>query len=220
MRFRVRRLLMAGLLVLTPVSLTGFVLWQLFTWVDGIFAPAVKGVLGVHVPGLGVVVTAALVLLLGALSTNVLGRRLLLVVDTVVHRVPLARTVYSATKGVVDSLARRQADAFKRVVLVEYPREGIFSLGFVTGSARWEEVDERTADVVMVFLPTTPNPTSGFLLVVPRDQIRDLAVSVEEGIRMVISGGLLLPRGPVVAPGASAAGASPAPLPTDLPPAA
>jgi uncharacterized membrane protein len=199
-RAKFRRLLVTGLLILAPVALTVFVLVQLFRWMDGIFAPLVDGILAatferpVHIPGLGLLLTFLVVLLLGWLSTRVAGRRLLRSMEGVIRRIPIAKSVYGATKGILEAVSADQADAFKRVVLVEYPKANLFAIGFVTTGARWGAVDERLADLLLVFVPTTPNPTSGFLLMVPRREAIDVPITVEEGIRMVISGGLLMPQ--------------------------
>jgi uncharacterized membrane protein len=198
-RARLRRLLVTGLLILAPVALTVFVLVKLFQWMDGIFAPLVDGILAatferpVHVPGMGLLLTFLVVLLLGWLSTRVAGRRLLIWMEGLIRKVPVAKSIYGATKGILEAVSQDQAEAFKRVVLVEYPKANLFAIGFVTSGARWGHVNERLADLLLVFVPTTPNPTSGFLLLVPRSEAIDLPLSVEEGIRMVISGGILLP---------------------------
>lgn len=218
-RARFRRVLIGGLLILAPVALTVFVLVQVFKWMDGIFAPLIDRVLAdvlqqdIHVPGLGLLLTFLLVLFLGWLSTNVVGRRVLLLFEALVRRIPVAKSIYGAAKGILEAVSHDQTEAFKRVVLIEYPKANIFALAFVTGGARWGAIDERFADILLVFVPTTPNPTSGFLLLVPRTEAIDLPVSVEEGIRMVISGGILLPHpriaaGPQPEPGA-APGAEP-----------
>lgn len=201
---RLRRKLVAGIVILIPVAVTVFVLAQIFKFMDGIFAPVVSRVLGrilgeaekVHIPGLGMVLTLLLILLLGWLSTNVAGRRLLRSLERVLLRLPVARSIYGATKGILDTVSKDQAEAFKRVVLIEYPRKDLFALAFVTGGARWGRIDERLDDLLLVFLPTSPNPTSGFLLLVPASEAIDLPMSVEEGFRMVISGGILLPAFP------------------------
>lgn len=200
-RGRLRRMLVTGVLILIPVAVTGFVLVQIFRFMDGIFAPVVSRVLGrilgaeapVHVPGLGMLLTLLLILLLGWLSTKVAGRRLLRSGERVLLRLPVAKSIYGATKGILEALSKDQTDAFKRVVLIEYPKKDLFALGFVTGGARWGRVNERLGDLLLVFVPTTPNPTSGFLLLVPRNEAIDLPITVEEGVRMVISGGILLP---------------------------
>ncbi|HEX2254836.1 MAG TPA: DUF502 domain-containing protein [Thermoanaerobaculia bacterium] len=207
-RHRLRRVFLTGLLILAPVALTIFVLVQLFQVMDGIFAPLVDRVLAtalgrevVRIPGLGLLLTLCVVLLLGWLSTHVGGRRLLRWMEEVIQSIPVAKSIYNATKGILEAVSRDQADAFKRVILIEYPKKDIFALAFVTAGARWGHVDERLGDLLLVFVPTTPNPTSGFLLLVPRGEAIELPISVEEGVRMVISGGILLPRPQGIDPG-------------------
>jgi uncharacterized membrane protein len=187
-------MLFAGLLILAPVALTGAVLYFVFNFMDQIFAPLVDRALGVHIPGLGLVTTLLVILILGWLSTNVVGRSILQLFERIICRIPVAKSVYSATKGVLEAVSQDQREAFKRVVLIEYPKENLFALAFVTRTAQWPSVADRTKDLLLVFVPTTPNPTSGFLLLVPRTEAIDLPMSVEEGIRMVISGGILVPR--------------------------
>ena len=199
LRTRLRRILLTGLVILVPVTLTIYILKQIFDFMDGMFSPVVDRALqpyfpGAHVPGLGFLLTLLVVLLLGWLSTNVVGRRLIHAAEGLIGRIPIAKSIYSATKGVLEAISFDQSEAFKRVVLIEYPKEDVFAVGFVTRWAKWPSLDDRTADILLVFVPTTPNPTSGFLLLVPRDKAVDLPVSVEDGIRMVISGGIILPR--------------------------
>jgi uncharacterized membrane protein len=203
-RSRLRNLLLAGLLILAPVYLTIYVLVLLFRFMDGIFAPLIDrtigtfiGERGIHIPGLGILLTLIVILFLGWLSKQVLGRRILDIVESLIRRIPIAKSVYGATKGVLEAVSRDQADAFKRVVLIEYPRRGIYGIGFVTGTAaRWTGDDPRlNEELVPVFVPTTPNPTSGFLLMVPPQEIVECTMTVEEGIRMVVSGGILQPKG-------------------------
>jgi uncharacterized membrane protein len=201
LRHRLRRMLIAGLLILVPAALTIYVLVALFRLMDGFFGPLVNRAIQVffpeaRVPGLGLVMTLLVVLLLGWLSNKVMGRRLIAGFEQLIARVPVVRTIYSATKGVLEAVSRDRADAFTRVVMIEYPKENLFALGFVTRGARWDAVDPRAKDLLLVFVPTTPNPTSGFLLLVPRTEAITLPISVEEGIRMVISGGILLPEIP------------------------
>jgi uncharacterized membrane protein len=196
-RKRFKRTVLAGLLILVPLALTVFVLRQLFQLLDGIFAPLVDRVLAIaldkpdlHVPGLGLLLTAVVVLLLGWLSRS----RLIHSMEQVIQRIPVAKSIYGGTKGILEVVAKDQTEAFKRVVLIEYPKKDIFAIAFVTAGARWGELDDRMEDLLMVFLPTTPNPTSGFLLLVPRAETIELPITVEEGVRMVISGGILLPQ--------------------------
>lgn len=201
LRSRLRRLLLGGLLILAPAYLTVYVLLLLFRFMDGIFAPLIDKTLstfleepGIHIPGLGILLTLLVILFLGWLSTGVVGRRMIDSVEAFIRRVPIARSVYGATKGVLEALSRDQADAFKRVVLVEYPRLGTYGIGFVTGGpARWS-ASPHDRELIPVFVPTTPNPTSGYLLLVPPREIIECPVTVEEGIRMVVSGGILQPE--------------------------
>jgi uncharacterized membrane protein len=201
LRSRLRTLLLGGLLILAPAYLTVYVLLLLFRFMDGIFAPLIDKTLstfleepGIHIPGLGILLTLLVILFLGWLSTGIVGRRIIDSVEAFIRRIPVARSVYGATKGVLEALSRDQADAFKRVVLIEYPRLGTYGIGFVTGGpARWS-ASPHDMELVPVFVPTTPNPTSGYLLLVPPREIIECPVTVEEGIRMVVSGGILQPE--------------------------
>ena len=195
---RFRRLLITGLLTLIPAALTIFIVVRLFEIMDGIFAPVIDSVVdryypGVRIPGLGLLLTLTVILLLGWLSTNVFGRRLIIAAERVIDKIPVAKSVYSSTKGIVEVFSKDQKEAFKRVILIRYPHRETFALAFVTGSARWPGVLPELDDFVLVFLPTTPNPTSGYLLLVPRKDTIDLPITVEAGVRMVISGGILVP---------------------------
>lgn len=201
-KHRLRNLILAGLLILAPLYLTGYVLWLLFHFMDGIFAPVVERAIGLHVPGFGVALTLGSILALGWGSSFLAGRRAIATVEGLIRRVPIARSVYGATKGIFEAISRDQAEAFKRVVLIEYPRKGIYSLGFVTGSAAWPGVAPSSEDLTFVFVPTTPNPTSGFLVVAPSAEVRDCPLSIEEGVRLIISGGLLQPTIKADAPSA------------------
>ena len=189
------------MLTLTPVALTGWFLVQLFELMDGMFAPVLSRAVGMRIPGLGLALTLLVILVLGFLSTNVFGSRLIAAIERVIARIPIAKTIYGGTKGVLEAVSREQTAAFQRVVLIEYPSKGLFALAFVSGGINWRHVSERTnADMALVFLPTTPNPTSGFLLLVPVADIIELPFTVEEGIRMVISAGVLLPEVPLLHP--------------------
>jgi uncharacterized membrane protein len=200
-RSRLRNLLLGGLLILAPAYLTIYVLIVLFRFMDGIFAPLIDRTLslvlerpGTHIPGLGILLTLTVILFLGWLSTGVVGRRIIDAVEAFIRRIPVARSVYGATKGVLEAVSRDQADAFKRVVLVEYPRLGTYGIGFVTGNpARWGS-SPQDQELIPVFVPTTPNPTSGYLLLVPQSEMIECPITIEEGVRMIVSGGILQPE--------------------------
>lgn len=200
-RSRLRNLLIGGLLILAPAYLTVYVLIVLFRFMDGIFAPLIDRTLslalerpGTHVHGLGILLTLLVILFLGWLSTGVVGRRIIASVEAFIRRIPIAKSVYGATKGVLEAVSRDQADAFKRVVLVEYPRLGTYGIGFVTGNAaRWTR-NPQDEELIPVFVPTTPNPTSGYLLLVPQRELIECPITIEEGVRMIVSGGILQPE--------------------------
>ena len=188
--------------MLIPVVTTIYFLWFLFRLIDGFLGDVIRPYLPFPLPGVGFVLTLLLVLLTGVLATNYLGRRLIALGEYVMMRTPVARGIYITLKQVVDALWRQDRSAFKQVALVEYPRKGLYSIGFVTSDAA-EEIEDRTGQkLVTLFIPTTPNPTSGLLIMVPREDVIFLDMSVQDGVKLVISGGVVAPRR-VTAPGSS-----------------
>jgi len=186
----VRNVLLAGTLVAVPLVGTYFVFKFLFDALDGIFQPIIKYFLGRSLPGAGLVALVILVYLLGLIATNVFGKRLLRWADGVIARTPLIKYVYSAARDAVDSLRRLQKVPFKKVVIVEFPKADMYSLGFVTGKA----VDVKGQSKIPIFIPHTPNPMTGFLVLLSSDQIIDTDVTVEDAMKMILSGGLVSPE--------------------------
>ncbi|MDH3508456.1 MAG: DUF502 domain-containing protein [Gammaproteobacteria bacterium] len=207
MKVRLRRYLVAGLLVWLPIGATLLVFSVLFDLMDRfllllppIYRP--EALLGFRIPGLGVILAVVVLLLTGLLAANLFGRRLVLLYESVLARIPLVRGVYSSFKHFAEVVFSESETSFKKVLLIEYPRPGLYSIAFQT-SENPEEVQARTGDtIVTVFLPTTPNPTSGFMLFVPRKSITELDMSVEDALKMVISLGVVLPRWHAGHPGA------------------
>ena len=150
--------------------------------------------LGFPLPGLGVVLGLVIVLVTGFLAANIAGRRVLALVESVLDRIPLVRSVYSGVKRLTESVFTDDNDSFKRVLLVEYPRRGMWTLAFQTGATVTEVQTHTEQDVITVYIPTTPNPTSGFVVMVPRDDVVPLKMSVEDGLRMIISMGVVGPE--------------------------
>jgi uncharacterized membrane protein len=203
----VRSRFITGIIVLLPIILTLLLLKTLIIWLDGFllsFVPhryhpdqlmldhfAIS--LPFNIYGVGLVVGFFAILLVGILARNLLGRRLIAWGDSIMHRIPGVRSVYNAIKQVTETVTSSSSKSFREVVLVEYPRKGLWAIAFVTGKTEGEVQDITTTEVVNVFLPTTPNPTSGFLLFVPRKDLRTLHMSVEQGLKMVISGGIVTP---------------------------
>jgi uncharacterized membrane protein len=194
---RLRANLLAGLLVASPISLTVYIVWGTISFVDstiaGLFPPS-WGLAAHVVPGFGVVVALVGLTLVGALTANLAGRLVLRASESLLSRMPVIRSLYSAIKQVVHTVLAQKANAFREVVLIEYPRPGLWTAAFITGTPAAEIARGFDEEMVNVFVPTTPNPTSGFLLFVPRRSIRPLAMSVEDGLKMVVSTGILTPE--------------------------
>lgn len=201
---RLRGYFFAGLLTVAPIGLTLWLFWVLLKFVDSRITPLIPqnynpntylhAIVPFEVPGVGLIVLIVALIIVGALTRMVLGRTLVRISEGLVNRMPVVRSVYGATKQIVESVLKGQSDAFRQVVLFEYPRRGNWAMGFVTGTTKGEIQALTDDDVVNVFLPTTPNPTSGYLLFVPRRELMPLSMSVEEGIKMIISGGIVTPE--------------------------
>lgn len=193
-----RKYLIAGLLVWVPLGVTVLVIKLLVDLMDRVLIllpPAWRpeALFGFSIPGFGVLLALVVVLVTGMVVANFIGRRLVALWETLLSQIPLVRTIYSGVKQIVEGIATSQA-AFRKVLLVEYPRKGMWCLAFQTSDSLGE-ISERTGrDMVAVFIPTTPNPTSGFLLVLPREEVTELTMSVDEGIKMIISVGAAVPK--------------------------
>lgn len=196
---RLRAYFFAGVLVTAPIGITLYLTWLIIDFVDGQVTPLIPArynpetYLPFGVPGLGVVVAVVFLTLVGSLTAGLVGRWVVRLTDRMMQRMPVVRNVHSALKQILETVLAQQSNAFRKVVLVEYPRRGMWALGFLTGETVGEVQHLTEDDVLNVFLPTTPNPTSGFLLFVPRDEVFVLSMTVEEGIKMVVSGGIVTP---------------------------
>lgn len=196
---RLRNYLIAGVLVTAPIGLTLYLCWVLIHWVDERVMPFVpvrynpETYLPFQVPGVGLIVVVVGLILIGALTASLLGRTFLRISERILHRMPFVRGIYATLKQVFETVLNHQSDAFRKVVLIEYPRRGLWALGFLTGDTVGEVQNLTKERVLNVFLPTTPNPTSGFLLFVPDEDVITLDMTVEEGIKMVMSGGIVTP---------------------------
>ncbi len=204
MRHRLRNYLIAGILVILPVTVTVLVLGAIFRFLDNLLAPVFDYLPGQEIPGLGLVSGIVLILLTGAMASNVFGRRVVRLFDRIMLRIPLARTIYGATKQVSDALLQQNRAVFKQAVLVEWPRAGLYTVGFVTGETRGEAQEKTKERVINVFMISTPNPTTGFLCLVPESQLVPLEMSVEDALKLVVSAGIVVPpyrASPGVQPG-------------------
>ena len=196
---RLRTYFLTGIVVSAPVGITIWLIWLFIAFVDRSVVPLIpdaynpSDVLGVSVPGIGVIVVLIVVTFIGFMVTNFFGRYMVRFGERMVARVPVVRTIYGVIKQIFDAVLAQSEGAFRDVVLIEYPRKGIWVIGFITSNTEGEVQRVTPDDMVNVFLPTTPNPTSGFLLFVPRKDCIVLDMTVEEGVKLVISGGIVSP---------------------------
>lgn len=193
-----RKYLIAGLLVWMPLGITFLVIRAIVGFLDNTLlllpeAYQPDNLLGFHIPGLGVLLAVILVLATGMIVANLLGRRLVSAWESLLSRIPLVRTLYAGVKQIMEAVLATDAKSFRRVLLVEYPRRGIWSLGFMTTDQLGEVQQKTESDVIGVFVPTTPNPTSGFVLMIPEHEVIYLDMPVEQGLKMIISMGTVVP---------------------------
>jgi uncharacterized membrane protein len=194
-----RRYFIAGLLVLLPIWVTLLIINFMVGLVDQSLSLLPHSyqpdnLLGMHIPGLGIIFTIAFVFLTGMLVTNFIGNWVISVWESFLSRIPLVRSIYTAVKQVLNTVFSSSGESFRKVLLVEYPRKEMWSIAFQTGSGLVLPGSDATTDeLVTVFIPTTPNPTSGFLLLVPRRQVVELKMSIEQALKLVISLGVVMP---------------------------
>lgn len=197
MKAVIRKYILTGLLILMPLFLTGWVLLTLFNWTDHIlqliprtYRP--EELLGFPIPGLGLILTVALIFVIGGLVANVIGRKLVTTGEKILEKIPFLRWFYFSSKQIIEAVFINSQDSFRRAVLLEYPRKGLYSIGFITGESTGQ-LEEKIPRSFTVFVPTTPNPTSGYLIVVPEEQIIPLNWTVDQAFRVIISAGVIMP---------------------------
>lgn len=197
----IRRWLLAGLLVLVPLAITLAVL----NWIVGtldqslLILPAAwhpDKLLGFHIPGFGVLLMLAIVLLMGAVASNFLGRKLGHWGNLLLHRIPIVRSIYSSVKQVSDTLFSENGNAFRQALLVQWPREGVWTIGFLTGVPGGDVVNHLPGEYLSVYVPTTPNPTGGYFVMLRKTECIELKMSVDEALTYVISMGVVVPARP------------------------
>jgi uncharacterized membrane protein len=194
--FRVRTRLMAGVSIIAPIWITGFVLWKLFDWADGFSRPLVKpfaaffGNPDWYYSGIGFVITIVILYGVGTIVTNVLGRRIWAEAREALERLPVVRTIYSPVRQLMETMTSPTGAGFKKVVLFEYPRRGTWTLGFLAGDVPF--TDDRPS-AHSIFIPTAPNPTTGFMLIVQPEDIKHTDLTVEAAFQMIVSAGVAVP---------------------------
>ncbi len=189
-----RRRFFTGLLLVTPLAITIFFIKFLFNLMDGLLGPVITRILGIHIPGLGVISTLVIIFLAGITCTNFIGRRLVQRGEALLARLPIVKTIYLGSKQLIEGAALPERKSFKQVVLVEWPSKSSQAIGFVTNTVNMEMGHGEKREVLAVFIPTTPIPATGFTLFLNQEEVVPLPYTVEEGIQIVISGGIAIPK--------------------------
>lgn len=192
----IRSYLLTGLVVWLPILVTFVVvkfivdlLGQSIALLPDAYQP--EQLFGVNIPGLGVLLSLLLLLITGIIATNILGQHLMRFSESLLDRIPLVRTVYNSTKQVINAILSTNSQAFRKVVLVEYPRKGIWSIAFQTNVNGFVDSKESGEAMISIFIPTTPNPTSGFLMMVAKSEVKELSMTIDEALKCVISLGVM-----------------------------
>jgi uncharacterized membrane protein len=195
---KLKQIFLTGLAVTVPIGLTLYILFFLIDIMDSLlkiiplrYHP--DTLLGIHIPGLGTIVTVILIFICGLITASYVGNRIVQSGEDLLYRIPFVRNIYQAIKRFSDTMVMDRRSSFKRVVLVEFPRKGLYTIGFVTGKPDLEFKKEPGQNFISVFLPTTPNPTSGYLIIVPEDELIEVHMSVEEALTYIISVGIVTP---------------------------
>jgi len=203
MKKRIKKIFITGFIAIIPIAATVYIVF----FIVGIIGYLVKilpeplqpdNLLGFHVPGLDFILALLFIFFVGLVIRSFMGRWLVASIEEVIDRIPMVSSVYASMKKMVDAVVSAQSESFKNVVIIEYPRKGIYALAFMTGEAHGEVQDKTAQRCVNVFLPTTPNPTSGFFLMVPEEDVTVLKMSVEDAFRLIISGGIITPHEAVI----------------------
>lgn len=194
----IRRYLLAGLVVWLPILATFGILRFIVDLLDQTIsllpvAYQPEQLFGFQLPGLGVLLSLLLLLITGIVATNILGQRLFVWSERLLDKIPLVRSIYNASKQVIQAIFGTNSQAFRKVLLVEYPRKGMWSMAFQTGVATKVIGDTGEKEMLSIFIPTTPNPTSGFLMMVPKDEVRELSMTIDEALKFIISLGMMQP---------------------------
>lgn len=190
-----KRKFLTGLLVLLPTVLTAYVLYRIFKWVDGLLTPIIVRYPFLNIPGLGFLGVIVIILLAGILGGGFFGRTLFKWLEGGFEKIPMVRSIYVAIKQVSEVFLKQERSVFKEVVFIQYPRMGLYTLGLVTSTVRFRGDDDVEREYIAIFLPTTPNPTSGFFVMVPREETIPSNISIQDAMTMIISGGAVVPPG-------------------------
>jgi uncharacterized membrane protein len=194
----IKRYFVAGILVTLPVFLTVYLLFVIFRFIDGIWGKVINYYLkknfGFSIPGLGFILGVLTVLIIGFVATKITNKRFFKAIEDWFLKLPVINQIYPAARQIVRSLFSRESPAFKKVVLVEYPSRGLWAIGFITNESFKEANEKAASELVHVFIATTPSPLTGYLALIPKKDVKYLDISVEEGIKLIVSGGIVKPQ--------------------------
>lgn len=193
---RIRQVFLRGLLTLLPIIATIYLLYSLFRFLDKFLGAYISMLIGRTIPGIGIVAGFIIIFIMGSVVSNVIGQRLVHFAEKMIRKIPIVPRVYFGLKQIVEAFSLQGKHVFNRVVLIEYPRKGTYVVGFLTGECKGEVQDKTAAKLMNVFVPTTPNPTSGMLILVPEQEIIYLDMTVEEGLKLIVSAGVVVPEMP------------------------
>ena len=212
-----KRYFLTGLLVLIPISLCIYIVKIVITAADRFLRflppPYNPGTyLPFHIPGLGIILTVAVIFLVGLVTANFVGKKMVHGIEYLFAKIPLVRTIYTGAKEVVQTFIHDRPAQFRQVVLIEYPRKGIYCIAFVTGSPHGELSSKVDGDFLNVFIPTTPNPTSGFYILVRREEIIPLNITIEDAFKLIMSAGMSVPARQIALQEENGQGGKPSPL--------
>jgi len=199
MRKNIKKIMLTGVAAIIPVGVTAYILYIIIKAMNNLvkiipYKYQPDQILPFHVPGLGIIFTLILIFLVGLITKSYLGRKAVTLGELIVGKIPLVRGIYNAVKQLVDAIISDKGNSFKKVVLIEYPRRGLYSIAFVTGDTRGEVKEKTSDDAMNLFVPTTPNPTSGFYIVIPASHVIPLSMTVEEAFTLIMSGGIITPN--------------------------
>lgn len=190
-----KRIFTTGLLAILPLAITVYLFYIIYSFLDNLIGDLIQAVFNYRIPGIGFAAGLLLIMLIGFIASNIIGKRLIGFSDKIFQRLPLARGIYSSARQIIDAFTLQGENTFQKVVLLEYPRKGLYVLGFVTSDAKGEIQEKTREETLSIFVPTTPNPTSGMLILAPKHEVIELEMTIEEGMKVIISGGLVAPPG-------------------------
>lgn len=199
MRKKIKKIMLTGVAAIIPVGVTIYILLIIIKAMNNLvkvipYRYQPDQILPFHVPGLGIIFTLILIFVVGLVTKSYLGKKAVTLGELIVGKIPLVRGIYKGIKQLVDAIMSDKGDSFKKVVLIEYPRKGLYSIAFVTGDTRGEIKERISQHTMNLFVPTTPNPTSGFYIVIPKSDVIPLTMTVEEAFTLIMSGGIITPR--------------------------